>query len=193
MKLLSLLIALTAISVLAPGHSHAQGFIKSYSCAPLPPQLRVDVDILDDSAPTQRLRDIVIKGLVKKNIQVDENAPVRLLIDPETLPGLPPSATQDLSRLDAADPATLGAQTPLGRELDALRERSGKTRTLTRAEDIVRIAITMNSKSDGKCLWQGEVRYDSAGGNRDEIAARIAPLLVDAIGTAQNNRPFELP
>lgn len=193
MKILPLLTAVTALSMLMPGLSQAQGFIKSYSCAPLPPELRVDVDVLDDSVPTLRLRDIVIKRLATKNIQVDENAPIRLLIDPETLPGLPPSASRDLSRLDAADPATLGAQTPLSRELDALRERGGKSRNLTRTEDIVRIGITINAKADGKCLWQGEVRYDSAGADRDVTAARIAPLLVDAIGTAQNNRPFELP
>lgn len=194
MKIHSVLSAalLSAMIFLVPSAPQAQGFLKSYACADFPARLSVDVQVLDDTAPVLRVRDAVLNRLSARGIAVSTDAPFRLLIDPDNLPDKPPSAVRDLTRLDKRDQTTLGPQTELGEQLDELRERGSRTRNVTPSDDTVRVEITINAKADGRCIWLGEARYDASGRDRWDVAVDIAPFLVDAIGKALDNTPFEL-
>jgi hypothetical protein len=54
------------------------------------------------------------------------------------------------------------------------------------------VTATLNSRVDGHCLWQGEVRHDLRDDDPDEAAKKIMPYLAAAVGKAIKNRPIDL-
>lgn len=190
MKTLALLIA--AAMLLGAPDARAQGYVHTFACGTVPPGAAFDVQVLDDTDPVVRLRDVVVKRLVQVGFKVSKNAPLRLLIDPETDPGKSPQIKRDLSKLDDSQGTTLGGQSELSRKLEELREKQSTERALTPGNGNVRVAMIINRKSDGRCLWQGEVRYEDPTSDYWEVAVMIAPRLVDAIGKPVDNKPFQL-
>lgn len=190
MKKLALLFA-AALLMGSPG-AHAQGYVHTFACGTIPANAGFDVQVLDDTDPVLRLREAVVKRLMEDGYRVTESAPLRLLIDPEDQPGKPPEIKRDLSKLDSSQSTTLGGPSELSKTLEELREKQSTELALTPGNGIVRVAMIINRKSDGRCLWQGEVRYEAQGGDYWEIAVMIAPHLVDAIGKPVDNKPFQL-
>lgn len=190
MKKLALVLA--AATLLSPVGLRAQGFLTSFACGTPPSELRIDVQVLDDRDQVLRLREAVVEALQKRGAKVYGDAPLRLLVDPEA-PGTDrPGGNRDLTRLDDNRDNTLGGQTELGSQLEELRERRTRSEARTPVGDIVRIAMILNAKATGRCLWQGEIRYDAGGADYWEIAVKLAPHLANAIGKAENNRRITL-
>lgn len=190
MKKLALILA--AFVFLGSGPAHAQGYVSTFACGIIPAHAKFDVEMLEDSHSAMRLRKVVVDRLVKRGYTVSGDAPLRLLIDPENEPGTPPRSNPNLSQLGEPNNTTLGATSQLGQTLQRLDQQKLQRESVTPGNDNVRVSITINRKSDGRCLWEGEVRYAADGAGYWDIAVRIAPHLVDAIGKPLSNAPFHL-
>jgi len=58
--------------------------------------------------------------------------------------------------------------------------------------DDVRVEITINDKSDGKCVWRGESVHSSAGEDQWSVAEKSVLQLIDMIGRDIRDRAFEI-
>jgi len=63
---------------------------------------------------------------------------------------------------------------------------------LASSVDELHVEITLDDRSDGQCIWQGEAVHRLDG--RDELAAaeRIIPLLIDRLGRTARAEPVQL-
>ena len=67
-----------------------------------------------------------------------------------------------------------------------------RDRVLAPAVDELHVEITLDSRSDGRCVWQGEAVHRLDGRDEQLAAEQLIPLLIDRLGRSASAEPIEL-
>lgn len=183
----------------APETEDARGYLTAFACGTLPAPLRLHVDVLDNSDQNLRLRDLLVQRLQAKGADISTDATQVLSLEV----GVSRQATR-LKPGDLIDVRVGRDEPDLGQEGFARLHMnvwsSARDSLLTgrqgRVEeegfDILRLRASINSRTDGRCLWQGEIVHDLDGSDAYQAAAKLIPLLADSIGQPASRKPIRI-
>ncbi len=185
-----------AVALPAAGQapSGATGSVTAFACTPLPSPLRIEVEASDGSPYGDRLKRVLVRSLAARNAIVMPGAPLRLSLyvgavrEPEIRKG------RDLGRFSRGNASGLRTQFRINLWSNQRDSVIGGRRdqVLASAVDELHVEITLDDRSDGQCVWQGEAVHKLEG--RDELAAaeRIIPLLIERLGRSARAELIEL-
>lgn len=170
----------------------AEGILSGYACGTMPTAYKVEVEVGDDSAQMLEIRTSAIQALKKKRAEVSGSAELVLAIDIHTLREGAVRKKPDLGSVTDSSSERIRARMNLwSNKRDSIigGRKSGFVRG---ALDEIRIEITINDKSTGKCIWRGEALYDTAGLDQWVVAEKSVLRLIDALGQDIRDREFEI-
>ncbi len=187
------LIALIALSFGAnagPG-AIATGHINSTACGKLPSPLSVAVRLADDTEANMELREVLLRRLEDAGVTVADDAPATLNIEVVRSSQATIHKGPDLGEFsDGTGQHTRFRMNVWSSQADSIMG-GRRDRILSRSFDRLRIAIYINSRADGRCLWQGEAVHDLGGADARFVSERMIPALVDSLGTSVAGKPFQ--
>jgi len=174
--------------------------LSALACGKLPVPLRVDVEIMDNAERFLRFKDRFVRRLEAGGARVVAGAPQTLMLDVQTLREFDQAEGGELLEFRAGQESgeNIGHEGNIFLRGNVWSNRSdsvlgGRKRDPgTLALNRVVVTATINSRVDGRCLWQGEVRHDLEDEDADEATGKIMPHLAAAVGKTVRNRRIEL-
>lgn len=178
--------------IVFPGPVAAQGILSGYACGSMPATYTVDVEVSDDSPQMLKIRDSVIGALKRRSAQVSGSAQLVLIIDVYTVREGAIRKKRDLGSVNDGSSEQIRARMNLwSNKRDSVigGRRDG---IIKGALDEVRVEISINDKSNGKCVWRGDAQYGSAGEDQWEIAEKTTVQLIGSVGKDVRDRRFTI-
>ena len=187
---------LLAVAVPAAGQATGgpAGQVTAFACEALPSPLRVEVEAADGSPQSDRLRRVVVRSLAARRAVVAPGAPLRLSLYVDSRREAAIRKGRDLgqfSRGNASDERTRFRINLWSNRRDSVIG-GRRDRVLAPAVDELRVEITLDSLSDGRCVWQGEAVLSLDGRDEQLAAEQLIPLLIDRLGRSASAEPIEL-
>lgn len=188
--------ALLAVAVPAAGQGTGKpaGRVTSFACASLPASLNVSVETPDAPAQADRLRRVLVESLAARRAVVSADAPLQLSLYVGLVRGPEIGEGNVLNQIDRDDEGDENIQIRVDIWSNRRNSVIGGRRDLHPTTDVdkLRIEITLDSRTDGRCVWQGNAEYRLDG--RDEIATaeKMIPLLVERLGRSAKAEPISL-
>ncbi len=187
---------LLAAAVPAAGQATDEvvGRVTAFACESLPSPLNIEVETSDGSPREDRLRRILVKSLAARQAVVSPGAPLRLSLyvrsvrEPEIRKG------RDLgqfSRGNANDERTQFLINLWSSRSDSVIG-GRRDQVLAAGVDELHIEITLDSRTNGQCVWQGEAVIRLDGRDETAVAEQIIPLLVERLGRSARDEPIDL-
>jgi hypothetical protein len=170
----------------------ANGILSGYACGAMPASYQIDIEVADDSAQMLKIRDSAIAALKRKQARISGTAELVLSIDILTVREGAVRKKRDLGSVTDGSSERIRARMNLwSNKSDSIigGRRDGFVKG---ALDEVRVEITVNDKSNGKCIWRGEAHHGSAGEDQWIIAEKSALQLIDALGQDIRDWKFEI-
>lgn len=196
---LALALALAAPAVAAnDAPPPPRGYLTAFACETLAKPLRIHVEAADNSPQNIRLKDLLVKRLTKNGAEIVASSPQVLSLDV----AIERQATRDKPP-DMVD-VRVGNKRPdnsVNRDFARVRMNIWSTTRdslLTGRQtgveqqgfDMLQLRASLNSRTDGRCLWQGEIIEDLEGDDPYKAAAKLIPDLADAVGHAVDRKPI---
>ncbi len=185
-----------AVAVPAAGQATGgpAGRVTAFACDALPSPLRVEVEATDESPQADRLRRVVVRSLGARGAVVTPDAPLRLSLYVDSIREPEIRKGRDLgqfSRGNASDQRTRFRINLWSNRRDSVLG-GRRDQVLAVAVDELHVEITLDNRSVGRCVWQGEAVHRLDG--RDELAAAelLIPLLIERLGRSASAEPIEL-
>jgi hypothetical protein len=188
MKRILLIAALAAFSTPAA----ADGLLSGYACGQMPATFKVDIEVGDDSAPMLRIQKTVTRALKQRQAQVSGSATLVLAIDVLTRREGTIRKKPSLGSVSDGSSERIRARMNLWSNKSDSLIGGRKAGVVEGSADDVRVEMTVNDKSNGKCIWRGESVHGSAGEDQWSIAEKSALQLIDVIGRDIRDRAFEI-
>jgi len=192
-----LLLITILISVVVPSSGQelkeTAGHVTAFACAPLPTPLIVEVEISDGSSQSDRLRRVLVRSLVAHQTVVSSEAPLRLSLYVGSGHHFVNSNMHSRNQLDGR--AALKERIWIRVDLWSNRWNSvigGRRYQNAALADEVHIEITLDSQTNGQCLWQGMAVFRLDGRDETVTAEKLIPLLVDRLGRSARAEPIKL-
>ena len=194
------------LMVAAPSSGFAQAAgdtgdsrMNAFACGSLPSPLKVDVQVLDNANRFVKFRQHFIAALRAGGGDAVRGAPAILTLDVRTEREFQKRAGGELLELRAGqENANIGDEGTVFFRGNIWSNSSdsvlgGRKRDLGRLSlNQLQVTATVNSRKDGHCLWQGEVRHNLHGEDADDATLRILPILVQSIGKTVRNKAIDL-
>lgn len=177
----------------------ADSRLNAFACEGLPKPLRLAVEVMDNTEQYLRLRDSFVARLRGAGVEVAENAAIILTLDIRNMVEFEQRGGGELFELRAGqEDEDIGRDGDLfmrgnvwsNRSDSVLGSRKRDPGQLSR--DQLQVSASVNRRSDGRCLWQGEVRHSLDGEDPAGAAERIMPILADALGETVRDRPLAI-
>jgi hypothetical protein len=186
--------ALLAIATPSQAAATRPGSLTAFACGKLPSPLSLEVDAQDDSRQSRELKDALIKALTGRNARIAANAPLKISLHVETLREGTRRKGRDLGEFSRGNRSN--ERTKFRMNLWSNRKDSviggRKDTILSHGLNELHVAIEIHDKSNGQCVWQGEVRLDLDGQDEFSTARRIIPLLAETLGKTIRAEPLQL-
>ncbi len=187
------LVALGAPLAAAQGVDTKPGRVTGRAFHPMARGAMIEVSPLDDRPENLRLAAEFRTELARAGLLLgDAKAPLRLSFDSEVRPVSAGASAQRpadgaVTRGPAGpgDPGTTIPDRPVPRGSDNVARRAAPALRYV-------INATLDEREGGRRLWQGNVRYDDAEGDRARLLARLVAPLMTAFGQTQKGRSFSL-
>ena len=174
---------IVAFSLFLPAAAMAEdGAINAFACEPMPQDRRFEVVLLDDADPMLKVRDALLEAMRDNGMTADPGAPLKLTLEVGLTREPPQRKPRDLGSIRDATGEDLEVRMNVWSNRQDSIVGGRRDDTLTEARDDVRVMISINAKSDGHCLWQGEATHDTDGRDHWALAEKIVPQLVRRIG-----------
>jgi hypothetical protein len=165
----------------------------------LPAPLTVEVVVPDDTKDNVKLSEALGRQLRNTGVSVAQGAPVKLMLETEVVREAERRRPHDLGefrRSTVNDPSLIDQnRTDVRVNLWSSRQDSVLTgrqeEVLTEGVDELRLAIKMNDKDNGRCLWQGEIVYALKGNDPWHTAEQLLPAMTAAFGRTMRNEPVK--
>ena len=192
--LLAAVLLTAAVPAVGQGTDRAAGRVTAFACETLPSSLNIQVETSDGSARSDRLRRVLVRSLAARQAVVSSGAPLKLSLYVELVRGPDIGNGRDLEWF-SRDVDDDDENIQIRIDLWSNRRNSviGGRRDLNPAAEVenLRIEITLDSRTTGQCVWQGNAEYRLDG--RDEIATaeKMIPLLVQRLGRSAKAEPIE--
>jgi hypothetical protein len=191
--LLAAVILTVAVPAVGQGTDRPAGRVTAFACELLPSPLNIQIETSDGSARSDRLRRVLVRSLAARQAVVSSGAPLKLSLYVELVREPETSNGSDLERLSRDDDNDENIQIRIDLWSNRRNSVIGGRRDLNPAAEVekLRIEITLDSRTTGQCVWQGNAEYRLDG--RDEIATaeKIIPFLVQRLGRSAKAEPNE--
>lgn len=174
-----------------------RGYLTAFACDTLSSPLQLRVEVMDNTSQNLKLKDILVQRLEKNGATIVDSSPQVLSLEV----AVARQATRNRPG-DMVD-VRVGGERPEEGTSDYARVRmniwsSTRDSLLTGRQpgveeegfDTLRLRASLNSRSDGRCLWQGEIVENLDGEDAYGAAAKLIPRLADAVGQAVNRKPI---
>ena len=193
-----------AIALVAPAHAEEnaptppRGYLTAFACETLTTPLQVKVEAMDNTDQNLRLKDLLVQRLQKNGATVADTSPQVLSLEV--------AVARQATRNKPGDmiDVRVGGEQPEAGTSDYARVRmniwsSTRDSLLTGRQpsveeegfDVLRLRASLNSRADGRCLWQGEIIENLDGEDAYGAAAKVIARLADAVGQAVNRKPID--
>ena len=177
----------------------ADGRFVAFACGVLPAPLAVEVVVPDDTKDNVKLSEALGRQLRNTGVSVAKGAPVKLMLETEVVREAERRRPRDLGefrRSTVNDPSLIDQnRTDVRVNLWSSRQDSVLTgrqeEILTEGVDELRLAIKMNDKNNGRCLWQGEIVYPLKGGDPWRAAELLLPTMTAGFGRTIRSEPVK--
>jgi len=181
-----------ALAVLSSQPAAAEGYVKGFVCSDMPKPLDVQVELLDDAEPMLELRKALLAALEKRNARVSGGARLLLTLEAEASHQDVRRKGRDLFEIyDSTDEDTRFRMNLWSNRRDSVL--GGRKDVVDRqGSDEIRVSITINDKTNGRCMWRGEAVHDTAGRDQWDVAEKLLPYVVEAIGRTVAHRVIEI-
>lgn len=173
--------------------------LNAYECGTLPKPLRLSVQLLDNADRFLKFRDFFEKELRAAGAAITANAPIVITLDVRTVREFQRSSPGPLLELRAGQ-----ENTDIGKEgtvffrgnvwsntsssvLGGPKRQSGQL-----SLNQLQVTANVNRRTDGRCLWKGEVFHNLSGENADNATLRILTLLAGNLGKTVRNRTMTI-
>jgi len=192
-----------AITLVAPAYAEdnaaapPRGYLTAFACETLTTPLQLKVEAMDNTDQNLRLKDVLVQRLQKNGAQIIDSSPQVLSLEV----AVARQATRNKPG-DMVD-VRVGGEKPEEGTSDYARVRmniwsSTRDSLLTGRQpsveeegfDVLRLRASLNSRADGRCLWQGEIIENLDGEDAYGAAAKVISQLADAVGQAVNRKPI---
>lgn len=197
------LFVLAALPVAAqdaePDADPAPGRLSAYYCGSMPSDYSVDVVLLDNKDENLLIKDAFVSGLTRRGVTVREGAPLILTLEIAPVREFEQSdgrrgiiemrvGQPDYDLDQQGDVDVRGSVWSNTRDSLVGGRRGGPSEL---AVNRLRMVAALNSRVDGRCLWQGEATHEL--GNREvpELALALVPPLVGAFGKSVAPTPLD--
>jgi hypothetical protein len=183
----------------AGSEDSAQGYLNAFACGTLPQPVRIHVEVMDNTDENLKLKDLLERRLRSNGVVLSEAATLVLSLEA--------AVSRQATRLKPGDmvDVRIGRDEPnLGQEgyarvhmniWSTTRDSLLTGRRSTVEEegfDLVRLRASLNSREDGRCLWQGEIVHELGGEAPYRFAPKLIPLLADSLGKAVSRKPVHV-
>jgi hypothetical protein len=180
-------------SALALAQDSKPGRVTGRAFHPLPQRAMIEVSPLDDRDENLRIAAALREALLRGGYALgDASTPLRLSFDSEVRPLSGPVRAP-------GTPAPTGSDdvVPGDRGTSPIPERRiqrGSDNVPRGKTPLLRYVLnaTIDDRTTGKRMWQGNVRYDDAESDRTQMLMRLVPPLMTAFGQTQKGRSFAL-
>lgn len=183
-----------SVPAAAQGTNGPAGRVTSFACVALPSPLNIQVETSDGSAQSDRLRRVLVRSLAARQAVVSSDAPLKLSLYVGVVRGPETGNGGDLDRFNRDDDNDENIQIRIDVWSNRRNSVIGGRRDLNPTVEVekLRIEITLDSRTNGQCVWQGDAEYRLDG--RDELATaeKMIPLLVQRLGRSARAEPIEL-
>lgn len=167
------------------------GRVTSRAFHPVVARTMIEVSPLDDRPENLAIATALRDELSRAGYLLgDATAPLRLSFDSEVRAAPGPvrqSPDQPAGRGNAAgdEPNSPLPDRPVRRGSDGASRRPAPALRYV-------VNATLDDRATGKRLWQGNVRYDDAEGDRARVLVRLAVTLMAVFGKSEKGRSFAL-
>lgn len=170
----------------------ADGLLSGYACGQMPATYKVNVEVVDDSPQMLKIRDAALGALERKHAQISGSAELVLTIDTRFLREGAKRKQRDLGSVTDGSSERIRARMNLWSNRKDSIIGGRRDGLVEGALDEVRVEITINDRSNGKCVWRGEALHGSAREDQWAIAEKTVRKLIDVLGQDVRDQKFEL-
>ena len=177
----------------------ARGYLNAFACEVLPQPVRVHVEVMDNSDQNLRLRDQLAQRLQQNGAEISDAATLVLSLEVAVARQATRHKPGDMIDVRVGqDEPEIGQEGFARLHMNVWSSRRDSLLTGRRSTveeegfDLLRLRASLNSRSDGHCLWQGELVHNLDGDDPYLSAAKLIPVLADSIGQAANRKPVPL-
>ncbi len=165
--------AILAAAVPAAGQAkdEALGRVTAFACESLPSPLKIEVETSDGSPQADRLRRVLVRSLVARQAVVSPGAPLRLSLYVESAHAPEIRKGRDLDKISSGNDIDEAIRIHIDIWSNSRNSIIGGRRdqVLTAADELL-IEITLDSRTNGRCVWQGKAVYKLGGRNEISVA-----------------------
>ncbi len=195
-RILAVVFVALAFPALGQTSNEAGGRVTAFVCEALPSPLKVEIEIetLEDSPRSARLRRALLKSLAARDAVVVSGAPLRLSLYVSPTREAETRRERDLARISRGNASDKRTEFHINLWSNRRDSVLGGRReeVLSSAVDELQVEIILDSKSSGQCVWQGEAVHVLGGRDELVVAEKIIPLLMQRLGRSARAEPIEL-
>jgi len=169
------------------------GRLDAYVCEKLPSAPGIDIKLLDNAPRNVQFRDAFVARVKENGIAVTAGAPLLLLLEIKTVREFTDPQRGQLGEVRIGKGAGVDVRGKFWSNSEDSILGGRKTRSRRHSVDRLHVTASLNGRSDGRCVWQGEISYNLDGRDPDRTARNIMPILADAIGKAAQDRSVAIP
>ena len=184
------LIAGLSFAVLA--HPALAGSLSGYTCGEFEAGQAMAVEIDNDSEEMEKIRNSVIDALRARSTRVTDDAPWVLAIRTEAIREGTRRKQRDLGHVRDGSSENVNVRMNVWSNRQDSIIGGRKSGVVAGPIDEVRVTISINDKTSGKCIWRGEARHDSSGQNQWTVKEKVSVVLIDALGQSVRDRQFDV-
>ncbi len=171
----------------------AAGHVTAFACTTLPFPLNIEVETSAGSPQADRLRPVLIRSLAARQVVVTSSAPLRLSLYVLSTRHLEIGNKRVLSQLDGGDAYEERIWIRVNIWSNKRNSVIGGRRYQSSAVvDELHVEITLDSRVNGQCIWQGKAVFRLDGRDEMATAEQLIPLLLDRLGRSARVEPIEL-
>ncbi len=171
--------------------------LNTYECDTLPQPLRMSVQVLENTERFLKFKGKFEKELRAGGAEIATDARVVLTLDVRTVREFQEKSASTLFDLH------IGKKTSNFGKVDTLRGNiwsnrrnsllgGPKRQSGQHALNQLQVIATLNRRTDGRCLWQGEVLHNLNGENADNATLRIITILAGNLGKTVRNKALNI-
>ena len=204
MRHLNFILVIVALTITVGAHGQPADVppsrINAFLCGTLPAPLQLDVQVLDNSRRIIAFRDQFEKELQARGVSVSRTAATIVILDFKTVrefQGKPKDAIferpsdRNITGVGQEGAVPLQGNVWSNKEGSLFGGPKGESDTFSLNQ--LQVSASINSRTGGHCLWQGEVLHDLHGDeDPDNLTRKILPVLAQAIGKTIRNRALNL-
>ena len=181
-----------ALAFAAFAHPATAGTFSAYACGDYDPSRTLAVEVDDDSEQMEKIRSAVVDALRGRSVPVSPGGGWVLAIRTEAIREGVRRKERDLGSVNDGSSENVNVRMNVWSNRQDSLIGGRKTDVIAGPIDEVSVAITINDKSNGKCVWRGDARHDSTGRDQWDIAERSALVLIRNMGKAVRDREFNV-